>query len=124
MFSDLFKSNPQVPTEPPALEDDLEGDQELTMKPKRAEEEAEERKEDEEDEEDEVGDEDKAKVDVVKPLAEPEDRESRAEAAGQSRSGTSAPPSHASPSHKLQGRALFSPAFRVSLRALNQRSCL
>lgn len=121
MFSDLFKSNPQVPTEPPALEDDLEGDQELTMEPKRAEEEAEERKEDEEDE---VGDEDKATVDVVKPLAEPEDRESRAEAAGQSRSGTSAPPSPASPSHKLQGRALFSPAFRVSLRALNQRSCL
>lgn len=83
--SDFYKSNPQVPTERSALEDDEEGDQELTTEqPKRAEEEAEERKEDEEDEEEEVGDEDKATVDVVKPLAEPEAAESRAEAAGQS----------------------------------------
>lgn len=46
-----------------------------------------------EDELDEVGEEDKAAVEVVKPLAEPEDTESRAEAAGQSWSRTSTPPS-------------------------------
>lgn len=113
-----------VPTEPPSLEDDAEEDQELTMEPKRAEEEAEERKEDEEDELDEVGEEDKAMVEVVKPLAEPEDRESRAEAAGQSHSRTSSPSSPASPSNQPQGRVLFCPAFRVSLHALSQRSRL
>lgn len=90
-------------------------------RPKRAEEETKERKEDEEGEEDEVGDEDKARVDVVKPLAEPEDRESRAEVGGKSRSRNFSLSSPASPSREPQGRVLFSPAFRVSLHALSQR---
>lgn len=51
------------------------------MEPKRAEDEAEDRKEEED--VDEVGDEDKATVDVVKPLAEAEERDGGAEAAGQ-----------------------------------------
>lgn len=93
ILSKLFNSSPSAPTEPPALEDDGEADREVTVDPKSAEEEADEIKEDESDE---VGVDDKATVDVVKPLAGPEDTESRAQAAGRRRSGTSAAPPPAS----------------------------
>lgn len=94
------------------------------MEPTRAEDEAEDSQEEED--LDEVGDEDKATVDVAKPLAGPEERESRAEAAGQRRSRTSTPPSLASPPYQPQGGVLvlFSPASRVSVRALHQRGRL
>lgn len=106
----VYQSIALVPTEPSALEDDEGGDQEPTVEPKRAEDGAEDRRGEED--EDEAGDEDKATVDVVKPLAEPEERESRAEAAGQRRSRTSAPPSPASPSRQPQGGAVSSPCFQ------------
>lgn len=92
------------------------------MEPRRAEDEAEDREEEEEEDEDEVGDEDKATADVAKPLAEPEERDSRAEAAGQDLSSSITSSSFTSANH--QGGVLFSPAFRVSLCALRQRGRL
>lgn len=93
------------------------------MEPRRAEDEAEDREEEEEEEDaDEVGDEDKATADVAEPLAEPEDRDSRAEVAGQDLSSSIACSSFTSANH--QGGVLFSPAFRVSLCALRQRGRL
>lgn len=91
------------------------------MEPKRAEDEAEDREEEEEDV-DEVGNEDKATVDVAEPLAEPEERDSRAEATGQDLSSSITSSSFTSTNH--QGGVLFSPAFRVSLCALCQRGRL
>lgn len=120
MYSDVYSSTALVPTEPSALEDDEGGDQEPTVEPKRAEDKAEDRKEEED--VDEVGDEDKATVDVVKPLAEPEERDSRAEAAGQDLSSSITSFSFTSTNH--QGGVLFSPAFSVSLCALLQRGRL
>lgn len=109
--TNVYQSIALVPTEPSGLEDDDGGDQEPTVEPKGAEDGGEGRRGEED--EDEAGDEDKATVAVVKPLAEAEGRESGAEAAGQRRSSSSAPPSPAPPARQPHGGAVSSPCFQT-----------